>query len=183
MWFFKAWWCPIMAMGRGRHHISLFSGVWGGILDQSGIVGKGMEGRKLTQLLGRFKGHGRLLLLYALLYFLFGLGMNALGIALGIARFTFWWQVFTCYVFYMVPISFLLRKYPFHVQYAYGLVATGILEFLGYTLNTSYAYPDNPIDRFFGIRNFSLAMALFFAFYFSLGNWAVGHLNRRLFRN
>ena len=141
-----------------------------------------MEGLKVNQLLGQFKGHERLLGLYAVIYFLWGLGMNAVGIALEIARFTFWWQVFTCYVLYMVPISFLLRKYPFHVQYAYGLVAMGILEFLGYTLNTSFAYPNNILDQFFGVRNFSLAMALFFAFYFPWGNWAVGQIYRRLFK-
>lgn len=141
-----------------------------------------MDGRKVNLLLGQFKGQHRLLGLYAVSYFLWGLGMNALGIALEIARFTFWWQVFTCYVLYMVPISFLLRRFPFHVQYAYGLVAMGILEFLGYALNTSFAYPNNMVEQFFGVRNFSLAMALFFAFYFPLGNWAVGHIYRRLFK-
>ncbi len=44
------------------------------------------------------------------------------------------------------------------------------LEFSGYALQTSYAYGDNILDYFFGIRNFSLAMAIFFALYFPLGN-------------
>lgn len=73
----------------------------------------------------------------------------------------------------MVPISLLLRNLPFHMQYAYGLVAMGLLEFGGYALQTSYAYPGNLLDQFFGVRNFALGMALFFALYFPLGNWAV----------
>ena len=73
----------------------------------------------------------------------------------------------------MIPISLLLRGLPFHLQYAYGLVAMAFLEFGGYALETSYAYPDNLLDHWFGIRNFSLAMALFFALYFPAGNWLV----------
>ncbi|MBL8018768.1 MAG: hypothetical protein JNM27_03805 [Leptospirales bacterium] len=107
-----------------------------------------------------------LILVYVTVYFSFGMIMNQFGAAVEIARFTYWWQVITCYILYMVPISLLLRDLPFHGQYAYGLIAMGVLEFLGYALHTSYAYPNNLLDKFFDVRNFSLGMALFFALYF-----------------
>lgn len=124
----------------------------------------------------------RLIVLYCIVYFGWGMAMDWFGTQVEIARFTYWWQVITCYILYMVPISLLLRKLPFHVQYAYGLIAMCLLEFSGYALNTSYAYPDNILEKLFGIRNFSLGMALFFAFYFPLGNWGVGRLYQLLFK-
>nr|WP_210423733.1 hypothetical protein [Croceivirga thetidis] len=123
----------------------------------------------------------RLLITYVLVYFLWGLAMNWFGAQVEIAKFTFWWQVITCYILYMVPISLLLRGLPFHTQYAYGLIAMGLLEFGGYALQTSYAYPNNILDQLFNIRNFSLAMSLFFALYFPLGNWGVGKIYDLLF--
>ena len=123
----------------------------------------------------------RLLVLYCLVYFAWGMAMDWFGTQVEIARFTYWWQVITCYILYMVPISLLLRKLPFHAQYAYGLVAMGFLEFAGYAFQSSYAYPNNLLDNFFGIRNFSLGMALFFALYFPFGNWGVGRLYRLIF--
>jgi hypothetical protein len=107
--------------------------------------------------------------------------MNWFGTVMEIARFTYWWQVITCYILYMVPISLLLRNRPFHEQYAYGLIAMGFLEFGGYALQTSYAYPDNLLDKFFGGRTFALGMALFFALYFPAGNWLVGKIYDRIF--
>lgn len=123
----------------------------------------------------------RLILVYGLVYVLWGLGMNWFGIQMEIAKFTFWWQVVTCYLLYMVPISLLLRNLPFHRQYAYGLIAMGLLEFGGYALETSYAYPNNLLDQFFGERTFALGMALFFALYFPVGNWAVGKIYQNIF--
>ncbi|WP_422859965.1 hypothetical protein ACOKFD_03375 [Flagellimonas sp. S174] len=123
----------------------------------------------------------RLLLIYCTVYFLWGLGMNWFGAQVEIAKFTYWWQVITCYILYMVPISLVLRGLPFHAQYAYGLIAMGLLEFGGYALQTSYAYPNNLLDQFFNIRNFSLGMALFFALYFPLGNWGVGRIYVMIF--
>ncbi len=124
----------------------------------------------------------RLLLTYCFVYFFLGLAMNWIGMQLEIAKFDNWWQVFTCYVLYMVPVSLLLRKMPFHTQYAYGLVAMGFLEFGGYYFETSYAYQNNLVEQIFGIRNFALGMALFFALYFPLGNWGIekifGTINR-----
>ncbi|MFS4456954.1 hypothetical protein [Maribacter sp. 2304DJ31-5] len=130
----------------------------------------------------QFKVDKRLVILYCMVYFLWGLGMNWFGTEMEIARFTFWWQVITCYILYMVPISLLLRNLPFHAQYAYGLIAMGLLEFGGYALETSYAYPDNLMDHFFGERTFALGMALFFALYFPLGNWGIGRLFTVLFK-
>ena len=124
----------------------------------------------------------RLIVLYCLIYFLWGLGMNEFGKIVEIARFQNWWQVITTYIIYMVPISLLLRGLPFHQQYAYGLVAMAFLEFGGYALETSYAYPNNLLDTFFGQRNFSLSMALFFALYFPLGNWFVGKIYSLIFK-
>jgi len=59
----------------------------------------------------------------------------------------------------------------------------GILEFGGYALESSYAYPDNILDRFFNIRNFSLGMALFFAVYFPLGNSLVQFIYKSVFKS
>lgn len=124
----------------------------------------------------------RLILVYCLIYFLWGLGMNWFGTQMEIAKFTYWWQIITCYIFYMVPISLLLKGLPFHMQYAYGLIAMCFLEFGGYALETSYAYPDNLLDQLFNIRNFSLGMALFFALYFPGGNWLVGKVYGIIFK-
>ena len=123
----------------------------------------------------------KLWFIYIVVYFLWGSAMNWVGMELSIARFTFWWQVITVYVIYMVPISILLRGLPVHTQYAYGLIAMGLLEFGGYALGSSYAYPDNVLDQYFSIRNFSLAMSLFFALYFPLGNWGVDRIYRMIF--
>lgn len=99
-----------------------------------------------------------------------------------IARFTHWWQVLTVYGLYMIPVSLLLRGLPFHMQYAYGLIAVGLLEFTGYTLQSKYAYPNNILDQLFNIRNFSLWIALFFVLYFSLSNALVGKIYAMLFK-
>ncbi|SEL16349.1 hypothetical protein SAMN04487910_1905 [Aquimarina amphilecti] len=120
---------------------------------------------------------------YITVYFLWGLGMNEFGAEMEIARFSYWWQVITCYILYMVPISIVLKKYNFFNQYAYGLVAMGILEFLGYWLQTSYVYPNNILDELFNPQNFSLGMALFFALYFPAGNWLVTKIHNLIFKN
>ena len=121
------------------------------------------------------------LILYILVYFSFGLLMNWFGETVEIAKFTFWWQVITCYILYMIPISILLRGYSFFTQYAYGLVAMGFLEFGGYALKTSYIYPNNILDQWFGPHTFALGMALFFALYYPLGNRLVDSLYALVF--
>lgn len=123
----------------------------------------------------------KLILVYVVIYFTWGMAMNAFGKKMKIAKFTYWWQVITCYILYMVPISLLLRGLPFHAQYAYGLVAMGFLEFGGYALKSSYAYPNNILDKTFSPQNFSLGMALFFALYFPAGNWVVGKIYTVIF--
>lgn len=128
----------------------------------------------------RLNVDNKLIATYCVIYFSWGLLMNWFGAEVEIAKFTYWWQVITCYLLYMVPISLLLRGLPFHQQYAYGLVAMALLEFGGYALKTSYAYPNNLLDQFFTERNFSLGMALFFALYFPIGNWAVGTIYKKL---
>ena len=124
----------------------------------------------------------KLILVYIIVYAAWGVGMNYFGTYMQLAKFTYWWQIITCYILYMVPISLLLRNLPFHAQYAYGLVAMGFLEFGGYALRSSYAFPDNMLDKIFSPQNFSLGMALFFALYFPLGNWGVGKIYAVIFK-
>ena len=132
--------------------------------------------------LNKLRVDSRLILTYCIVYFSWGMLMNWFGDEVEIARFTYWWQVISCYILYMVPISLLLRKLPFHMQYAYGLIAMALLEFGGYFFKTSYAFPDNILDQIFGIRNFTLGMALFFALYIPLGNWAVDKIFNLIFK-
>ena len=131
----------------------------------------------------KLKVDKRLILTYAVIYFVWGMLMDNFGARVEIAKFTYWWQVITVYLIYMIPISLLLKDLPFHAQYAYGLVAMALLEFGGYALQTSYAYPDNLLDQLFNIRNFSLGMALFFALYFPLGNLLVGKVYSLIVKN
>ena len=136
----------------------------------------------ITYAKAKFDIDKKLLLIYVIIYFLWGMGMDKFGAIIEIARFTYWWQVITVYLMYMIPISLLLRKLPFHAQYAYGLVTMCLLEFGGYLLETSYAYPNNLMDKFFNIRNFSLGMALFFALYYPAGNWLVSKVYKLIFK-
>lgn len=124
----------------------------------------------------------RLIAIYCVVYFSWGLLMDWFGAQVEIAQFTYWWQVITCYILYMVPVSLLLRNLPIHAQYAYGLIAMCLLEFGGYAFETSYAYPNNLLDQFFNERNFALGMALFFALYFPVGNWGVQKIYKALFK-
>lgn len=123
----------------------------------------------------------QLLLIYIIVYFLWGVLMHNFGIYTKIARFKNWCQIITCYILYMVPISVLLKDLPWYEQYVYGLFFMGILEFAGYWLKTSIAFDNNILDRLFGERNFALGMTLFFASYFPLGNGLVGYLYGVLF--
>ncbi|MFT7072052.1 hypothetical protein [Patiriisocius sp. Uisw_017] len=124
-----------------------------------------------------------LYLIYLLVYIPWGFGMDAFGTWAEIAKFNNWWQVVTCYGLYMIPISILLKDRPFFEQYAYGLVAMGLLEFGGYYFESSYAYPNNLVEQLFGTRNFALGMTLFFGLYFPFGNWIVGGVYKRFFSN
>ena len=137
----------------------------------------------MTAILSRLNADPKLIFIYVLVYFTWGTLMNKFGAAVRIARFTYWWQVITVYLLYMVPVSLLLRGRPFHVQYAYGMVAMAFLEFGGYALKSSYAYEDDILDKMFGIRNFSLGMTIFFALYFPAGNWIVGAIYAHLVKS
>jgi hypothetical protein len=108
--------------------------------------------------------------------------MNSIGHWLEIAKFSYWWQVFTVYGLYMIPISILLEKKPIFRQYAYGTVAMGVLEFCGYALGTSHIYPNNILDQLFGPHVFALGMTLFFGTYFPLGISVVNRLNNLFYR-
>lgn len=124
----------------------------------------------------------KIIAIYAVVYLLWGIGMDQFGTFMEIARFTYWWQVITVYLLYMVPISLLLRGLPFYTQYAFGLVTMAFLEFGGYLLQTSYAYPNNLMDQFLNVRNFSLGMALFFALYYPAGNWLVENIYKAIYK-
>lgn len=120
-----------------------------------------------------FQTDPKLVAVYIIVYFSWGMLMNSFGKWAKIARFKHWWQVITCYVFYMIPISLLLKDLPWFQQYAYGLFFMGILEVGGYTIKSSIAYDDNILDKIFTRTNFALCMTLFFAAYFPIGNWVV----------
>ncbi len=122
-----------------------------------------------------------LLMTYLVIYFVWGIIMHNFGDFTKIARFTYWWQVITCYLCYMVSISLLLREKSWQDQYAYGVVAIGILEIFGYALGTSYAFDNNILDMIFGPRNFTLAMTIFFGSYFPIGNFIVSKAHQKLF--
>ncbi|WP_245963002.1 hypothetical protein [Ulvibacter antarcticus] len=120
------------------------------------------------------------ILVYVVFFSATGFIMNTIGQEFEIAKFNNWWQVFTCYILYMVPVAILIRDYSVFNQYAYGLVAMGVLEFAGYALETSYVYPNNILIQYFGPYTFALAMSLFFALYFPFSNWLIKLINDRL---
>ena len=119
------------------------------------------------------------LCIYGTLYLITGIVMNSIGIYFEIVRFENWWQIITCYVMYMVPVSILIKEYSFFNQYCYGLLAIGILELCGYTFQTSYVYPNSLLSQLFTPYNVTLAMTLFFAVYFPLGNMLVSYIYKK----
>jgi hypothetical protein len=120
--------------------------------------------------------------IYLLIYIPWGFAMNEFGKWAEIAQFNNWWQVLTCYGLYMIPISVLLRKHSFITQYVFGFLAMAVMEFFASIFETSFAFEDNLIDQFFGIRNYTLALAFFFALYFPLGNYLVTKVHSLLFK-
>tara|TARA_R100001460_G_scaffold71033_4_gene111734 strand:- start:612 stop:1088 length:477 start_codon:yes stop_codon:yes gene_type:complete len=119
------------------------------------------------------------LCIYSTLYLMTGIVMNSIGIYFEIVRFENWWQIITCYAMYMVPVSILIKEYSFFNQYCYGLLAIGLLELCGYTFQTSYVYPNNLLSQLFTPYNVTLAMTLFFAIYFPLGNMLVSYIYKK----
>jgi hypothetical protein len=122
------------------------------------------------------------ILSYIIVYLTIGFTMHNVGIFLQIAKFKYDFQVITCYIFYMVPISIYMRNWKTSEQYVYGMFTMAILEFLGYFLETSYAFPNNLLERLFGIRNFSLVMTIFFSFYFPVLNWLTWKFYEKFFK-
>ena len=134
----------------------------------------------LTLLRDRLRVRRREGILYIALYLAAGLLMNALGKALRIAEFAHEWQVVTCYLGYLVPVSLWLRPRSAADQFAWGMVALAPIELLGYALGTSIAHDGNILDRLFGPRNFVLVMVIAFGALPLLGNRAVAAFDRRL---
>lgn len=143
-----------------------------------------LDGREhvamLEVLRERLRVTRRAAILYVALYLPLGFAMNALGEALEIAEFAHEWQVLTCYLGYLVPVSLWLRARSAADQYAWGMVALAPLELLGHALGTSLAHDGNVLDRIFGERNFVLLMVIAFGSLPLLGNRAVAALDRRL---
>ncbi len=128
---------------------------------------------------------------YIVFYFIWGTCMNQFGIWVGVAKFTFWWQVITCYCLYMVPMSILMRDKSFFQQYVYGVVAIAPIEFLGYMNHTSIVLNveqsgntiinnGNLLAQIVDMKNFSLSMVIFFGIYFPLGNIMVAAVYKAL---
>ena len=120
------------------------------------------------------------LCIYSSIYLATGIVMNSIGIYFEIVRFEHWWQIITCYALYMVPVSILIKEYSFFNQYCYGLLAVGVLELCGYTFQTSYVYQNNILSQLFTPYNVTLAMTLFFAIYFPLGNMLVSYICKKI---
>ncbi len=116
--------------------------------------------------------------LYFVSYCLIGLMNQRIGQAMQLAEFSHDWQIITCYGLYLVPCSLAVRQLPARDQYLWGLLALGILELLGYSLETSIAHPNNAFDQMLGVRNFSLAMTLMFAGLLPAGNQLMILLER-----
>jgi hypothetical protein len=120
----------------------------------------------------------REILIYLTVVLLLGTAMNSLGKFLAIAEFKYWWQVGTCYVGYVLPTALLVRHRRPSDQLLFGFIAMVPLELAGYALGTSVAYPDNLIERAFGMRNFTLAMVVLVAPLPFLVNWIVERMQR-----
>lgn len=136
----------------------------------------------MKEIVNKLKVRKSLLFTYLAVYFICGIIMHNIGDYFQIARFQYWQQVISCYLFYMVPISLIIRDKNWFDQYAYGVVAIGLLEVAGYAIGSSVAFPGNFIDQIFGVRNFTLSMTIFFGLYFPLGNWGVCHIEKMLFK-
>eukprot|EP01080_Neovahlkampfia_damariscottae_P008810 gene8810-760_t len=113
----------------------------------------------------------KLMFSYVIVFLTTGIFMHNFGMFLQIAKFQYSFQIVTCYIFYMVPIAIYMRNWKYQEQYIYGLFSMALLELSGYTLETSYAYPNNLLDKIFGIRNFSLVMTIFFGLYYPILNF------------
>jgi hypothetical protein len=134
----------------------------------------------LVKLRAGLRATPRQYLLYVSVFFLWGVCANQLGKLLAIAEFRHWWQVLTCYLGYLVPVSLLLRRKSRFEQYVYGVFALAPLELAGYALGSSIAHDNNVIDQLLGPRNFTLFMSVFFGIIPPVGNAIVKALDEWL---
>ena len=118
-------------------------------------------------------------LVYLGVFFVWGMVANQLGKLSAIAEFRHWWQVLTCYLGYLVPVSLLLRRKSTFEQYVYGVFALAPLELAGYALGSSIAHDNNVIDQLLGPRNFTLFMSVFFGIIPPVGNAIVRYLSEQ----
>ena len=126
-----------------------------------------------AELLRAFSITPRALVVYIVIYAAAGFINNTIGREMRIAEFAHWWQVLTCYVVYLIPVSLLVRNKSISQQYLHGLFFLALLELGGYALQTSIAHEGNIFDRVFQVRNFSLVMALLFGSIPPVGNYLV----------
>ena len=121
----------------------------------------------------RLRVSPRHLLLYIVVFLTWGVISNSIGKAAHIAEFGHSWQILTCYGLYLIPVSLFVRHKSLWDQYLFGLFALAILELLGYSFGTSVAHEGNIFDQVLGVRNFTLAMTVFFAIIPPVGNTLV----------
>jgi hypothetical protein len=98
-----------------------------------------------------------------------------------VAAFLHDWQVLTIYGLYLVPLSILLRKRPWHTQYAYAVAAIAPIDVVGFAIGTSIVYPGNFIEHLFGPQSFTLVFVLGAAWIPLAGNFVVSRLEAFLF--
>lgn len=135
----------------------------------------------IAQLRELLRATRRQYMLYVAVYIVWGSTMDTIGKLLVIAEFRHWWQILTCYVGYLVPVSLMLRNKSMLEQYVYGVVALAPLELLGYALGTSIAHDGNVLDAVLGPRNLTLAMCIFFGIIPPVGNGLVRWIEGRFF--
>ncbi len=105
-----------------------------------------------------------------------GLAMNGAGHLLGIAWFRHWWQVFPCYLGYVLPLALLLRGTPVPAALRTSVLAFIPLELIGYAIGTSVVADGNIIAQIVGPYNFTLVMVLLVAPTPLIGNAVVDAL-------
>lgn len=115
----------------------------------------------------------------AVVFTVLGVVMNAVGHVCEIAWFKHWWQVFTCYLGYVLPLAVVLRPIPsLRERYAYAILAFIPLELVGYAIGSSVIADGNIIATVVGPHNFTLAMVLLVSPTPLVGNSIVDFLRR-----
>eukprot|EP01080_Neovahlkampfia_damariscottae_P011072 gene11072-3778_t len=106
-----------------------------------------------------------------------GVLMHNVGGWLKIAQFRHWSQVIYNYVGFIAPLAFLVKDFDFFHQYCYSVVSISIIEIYGYATDNSFIYPNNILDKVFGIRNFALLMTVALPIMVPIGNCICRKLN------